>query len=39
MNLKNYKETIIWFGMIRIFIDLMTCIVELKTDQDNTQAD
>ncbi|EKB06373.1 hypothetical protein AS361_15870 [Myroides marinus] len=31
------KEVIIWFGMIRIFIDLMTCIVELNTDQDNTQ--
>ncbi|MCS4240184.1 hypothetical protein M2306_001758 [Myroides gitamensis] len=33
------KEVIIWFGMIRIFIDLMTCIVELNTDQDNTQVD
>lgn len=34
--MQDDKEIIIWFGMIRIFIDLMTCIVELNTGQDNT---
>ncbi|EHO07739.1 MULTISPECIES: hypothetical protein [Myroides] len=31
------KEIVIWFGMIRVFIDLMACIVELNAEKDNLE--
>ncbi|MBB1139031.1 MULTISPECIES: hypothetical protein [Myroides] len=31
------KEIVIWFGMIRVFIDLIACIVELNADKDNLE--
>ncbi|MDR2221124.1 MAG: hypothetical protein LBE34_00125 [Flavobacteriaceae bacterium] len=33
------KEIVIWFGMIRVFIDLMTCIVELNTEKGNSEME